>query len=115
MPVNIIEVDPAEHTEADKHALAEARKWLARIEEFFITPRSHQKQIGISEVGSDCRKCVARKLAQRPKSISGGWFPHIGTAVHDALERGFTERYPDEYKLENRLHVPSYKGLEFGG
>jgi hypothetical protein len=35
--------------------------------------------------------------------------------VHDALEKGFAERWPDEYNLENRLHVHSYKGLELGG
>jgi hypothetical protein len=49
------------------------------------------------------------------KKPEGSWFPFIGTAVHDALERGFGERWPDEYMLENRLHVHSYKGLELGG
>lgn len=113
MPVMIIEAEQL--NDADQKAIAEAELWLERIPELFITPRSYQKQIGISEVGGDCRKCVARKLAEKPKSVSGGWYPFIGTAVHDALEKGFADRWQDDYLLENRLHVHSYKGLELGG
>ena len=63
----------------------------------------------------DCRKCVARKLAQVYRKPDGAWYPFIGTAVHDALEKGFAERWPDEYNLENRLHVHEYKELKLGG
>jgi hypothetical protein len=113
MPVQIIDTDT--HDDADKVAIATAERWLSRIPELFITARSYQKQIGISEVGSDCRKCVARKLALKPKDVSGGWYPFIGTAVHDALERGFQSRWPDEYDLEERLFVHQYKDLTLGG
>jgi hypothetical protein len=101
--------------DADTLATEKANQWMARIEELFITERSKQIQIGISEVGMDCRKCVARKLAKVYRKPDGSWYPFIGTAVHDALERGFAERWPDEYNLENRLHVHSYKDLELGG
>jgi hypothetical protein len=100
---------------SDEVALAAADKWMARIPELFITDRSRQIQLGISEVGMDCRKCVAKKLALKPRVIDGAWYPFIGTAVHDQLEHGFTERWPDEYHLEGRLHVHSYKELELAG
>jgi len=116
MPVKILGVDPSDYTQLDQEAHDTATRWMRRIQELYITERSHQKIIGISEVGSDCRKCVARKLAEKPKDISGGWFPFVGTAVHQALEDGFAAKpWAADYMLENRLHVHSYKGLELGG
>lgn len=94
-------------TGSDATANDTANTWMSRIEDLFITERSKQTQIGISEVGMDCKKCVARKLAQVYRKPDGAWYPFIGTAVHDALEKGFAERWPDEYNLENRLHVHS--------
>jgi hypothetical protein len=101
--------------DADGNAVEAARRWMLRIPELFITERSKQIQIGISEVGMDCRKCVARKLALTPRLIDGSWYPFIGTAVHDQLENGFNERWPDEYKLEERLFVHEYKDLKLTG
>ena len=116
MPIKILGVDPSDYTQTDHEAHETAQRWMRRIQELYITERSHQKIIGISEVGSDCRKCVARKLAEKPKDVSGGWFPFMGTAVHQALEDGFAARdWAEDYMLENRLHVFSYKGLELGG
>lgn len=115
MPVQILGVAPSDYSDSDTRAHDSAQLWLRRIRDLFITERSKQQQIGISEVGSDCRKCVARKLALVYKKPEGSWYPFIGTAVHDALERGFAERWPDEYKLENRLDVHEYKDLKLGG
>jgi hypothetical protein len=115
MTIRILEVDKADYSPVDVDAYKTAEKWLNRIPELFITERSMQRQIGISEVGSDCRKCVARKLALVYKKPEGSWFPFIGTAVHDALEKGFASRWDDEYLLENKLHVHSYKDLELAG
>jgi len=100
---------------ADGNAVDTAQKWMNRIPELFITERSKQVQIGISEVGMDCRKCVARKLAEVHRIPDGSWYPFIGTAVHDALEKGFNERYPDDYKLEERLFVHDYKTMSLTG
>ena len=111
----LIKLIDSEESEIDAEAVKKAQQWMRRIEELFITERSKQIQIGISEVGMECRKCVARKLAKVYRKPEGSWYPFIGTAVHDALERGFAERWPDEYNLENRLHVHSYKDLELGG
>lgn len=115
MPIQILDVSKSEYQADDFKAIEIAEQWMLRIPQLFITERSKQTVIGISEVGMDCRKCVARKLAEKPRTPDGSWFPFIGTAVHDQLEQGFASRWPDEYHLENRLHVHSYKGLELGG
>jgi hypothetical protein len=112
MPIQIVKVD--EHNEVDKAAVETAERWLARIRDLFITERSLQQAIGISEIGSDCRKCVARKLAGRPKKPEGSWFPFVGTAVHASLEEGFA-RWPQDYHLEQRLQVFEYKSLKLAG
>lgn len=111
----IIKLIDGEAIKSDETALAAANTWMTRIPELFITERSKQLQLGISEVGMDCRKCVARKLALKPRIIDGAWYPFIGTAVHDQLEHGFADRWPDEYHLEEKLHVHEYKDLKLAG
>lgn len=100
---------------SDADAVKAAELWMNRIPKLFITERSRQIQIGISEVGMDCRKCVARKLALTPRVPDGAWYPYIGTAVHEQLELGFNEMFPDDYKLEERLFVHEYKDLKLTG
>lgn len=116
MPVKILDVAPSDYDEADQQAYDTAHLWLTRIRELFLTERSYQQSIGISEVGSDCRKCVARKLSGMPKKPEGSWYPFIGTSVHQALEDGFGGRaWKNEYMLEERLQVHEYKSLNLGG
>ncbi|UEJ82668.1 hypothetical protein Bra3105_17860 [Brachybacterium halotolerans subsp. kimchii] len=53
-------------------------------------PRSLQKIIGPSELGTDCTHCLAAKLAgwaEQERDIP--WLPFIGTAVHAELARIF--------------------------
>lgn len=57
-------------------------------------PRSQQKLIGPSEIGTSCVRCLARKLAGVEKLPPQGindvpWLPAIGTAVHTMLESFF--------------------------
>jgi hypothetical protein len=57
-------------------------------------PRSQQKLIGPSEIGTSCIRCLARKLAGVEKLPPQGiadvaWLPAIGTAVHAMLEQMF--------------------------
>lgn len=57
-------------------------------------PRSQQKLIGPSEIGTSCVRCLARKLAGVEKIPPQGvadvaWLPAIGTAVHAMLEEFF--------------------------
>jgi hypothetical protein len=112
--IKIVDGGPVENI-LDVNAVATAQRWIDRIPELFVTERSKQIQIGISEVGMDCRKCVARKLALTPRLVDGAWYPFIGTAVHDALENGFATNFPDDYRLEERLFVHEYKNLKLTG
>lgn len=52
-------------------------------------PRSQQKRIGPSELGTACLRCLARKLAGVPEASEAAWLPWIGTAVHAQLEETF--------------------------
>lgn len=113
MPIQILDVDKSEYQADDLKAVDAAERWMLRIPQLFITDRSRQTVIGISEVGMDCRKCVARKLAEKPRTPDGSWFPFIGTAVHAQLEEGFV-RF-DDYILEERLFVHEYKSLKLAG
>lgn len=113
MPIQILDVDKSEYQADDLKAVDAAERWMLRIPQLFITDRSRQTVIGISEVGMDCRKCVARKLAEKPRTPDGSWFPFIGTAVHAQLEEGFV-RF-DDYILEEKLFVHEYKSLKLAG
>lgn len=113
MPIQILEVEQSEYQADDYKAIETAENWMIRIPQLFITERSRQTVIGISEVGMDCRKCVARKLAEKPRTPDGSWFPFIGTAVHAQLEEGFARW--DDYILEEKLFVHEYKNLKLAG
>jgi hypothetical protein len=81
-------------------------------------PRSQQKLIGPSEIGTPCLRCLARKLAGVEKLPLRGvedvaWLPAIGTAVHGMLESFFEadnairESYgePKRWLVEERLDI----------
>lgn len=54
-------------------------------------PRSQQTRIGPSEIGIDCDRRIAHKLAGTPPVNDRGapWLPTIGTAVHAWLQDAF--------------------------
>lgn len=52
-------------------------------------PRSLQKTIGPSELGTTCVHCLAAKLAGWEKHENPAWLPYIGTCVHEHMERLF--------------------------
>jgi len=53
-------------------------------------PRSLQKRIGPSEIGTPCDHCLAAKLAGWEQTEQGvPWLPTVGTAVHAYLEEAF--------------------------
>lgn len=55
-------------------------------------PRSLQKKIGPSEIGTACDHCLAAKLAGWPQTERGiAWLPTIGTAVHAWAEEAMNE------------------------
>jgi hypothetical protein len=77
-------------------------------------PRSQQTRIGPSEIGTDCVRCLARKLAGIPKIKAEGvadvpWLPFLGTGMHSMLEdffRAENERLGTErWLVEERLTI----------
>lgn len=105
-----------------KQGLAEIRSVI----EHSIThqPRSLQKRIGPSEIGTPCDHCLAAKLAGWEQTERGvAWLPTIGTAVHEHLEHVFTMRnvaLADEgkrlrYLMEQKTMVGHIGGQQIWG
>lgn len=83
-------------------------------------PRSLQKRLGPSEIGSPCPRQLAMKLAGVPgiNQVADPWFPIVGSAVHEWLAR-MAEWYNDVYLgrahnprfiVENRVQVKDREG-----
>lgn len=67
-------------------------------------PRSLQKTIGPSELGTDCDHCLAAKLMgweQQERGIP--WAPTVGTAVHALFEQFFTQHEQQQNQLLKRF------------
>lgn len=91
-------------------------------------PRSRQKLIGPSEIGTDCVRCLARKLAGIAKNpvtevADAPWLPYIGTCVHAGLEEVFekdnakrvAEKKPARWEVEKRLYIGQIGDIEIHG
>lgn len=82
---------------ADLAAIEHIHRLHAEVMSTMDTERSRKTTIGISEIGSECRKCVARKLSGLyPKRQEGGagWRAQVGTMGHAYLEQHILEKYP---------------------
>lgn len=89
---------------------------ISAIESFSITDRGRQVEIGVSEIGMACQRCVLRKLAGLEKEqLTGSWRAQVGTYVHAGLADEFSSRYPGVAMIEESLHVHSYKSLDLKG
>lgn len=90
-------------------------------------PRSLQKRIGPSEIGTPCDHCLAAKLAGWEENESGiPWASTVGTAIHELLERFFMEarhreiqafeqEKPYRYFTEESVKVGTIGGQEIWG
>lgn len=70
-------------------------------------PRSLQRRLGPSEVGTPCTRQLAYKVAQHPPvNHDGGdpWPSFVGTATHAELEQVFSGT-PEEWLTEQRVVV----------
>lgn len=91
---------------------------LTQIESFSITERGLQKEIGVSEIGMTCQRCVIRKLAGVEKEQQiGSWRAQLGTYVHAGLADEFEKRYSADGRaiIESSLQVHQYKSLNLRG
>lgn len=91
---------------------------LSLIESFSITDRGRQVEIGVSEIGMACQRCVLRKLAGLEKEqLTGSWRAQLGTYVHAGLADEFESRFGASGKalIEQSLKVHEYKSLHLKG
>jgi hypothetical protein len=104
-----------------KHTAHELRTIIeAAIEH---QPRSLQLAIGPSELGNECERCLAHKLAGTPESRDAAWLPFIGTAVHEQLEQIILAHentraslgMPGRFLTENRVTVGQVGGVAITG
>lgn len=102
----------------------EAKKSILRVIEDAITnhPRSLQKSIGPSEIGTECDHCLAAKLAGWDQVRDGSpWLPTVGTAVHTWLEECAFRRVMldafnrPRYLMERKVAVGMIGGVEITG
>ena len=94
------------------------RSLLDAIESFSVTDRGRQTQIGVSEVGMLCQRCVIRKLANLSKTLEvGSWRAQLGTYVHAGLADEFESRWQESGKVivEQSLTVHTYKDFVLRG
>jgi hypothetical protein len=102
----VVMIAEQDRTPADLTAIAHMHTLHAEVMRTMDTERSRKTTIGISEIGGDCRKCVARKLSGLyPKRQEGGagWRAQVGTMGHDYLEHHFLRRFPwmfEQYEQE---------------
>lgn len=87
-------------------------------------PRSQQKVIGPSEIGTPCSHCLAAKLAGWEESEQHiPWIPFIGTAVHAELagifetanEQSVKSGGARRWKVEQRVYVGMIGNLSITG
>lgn len=83
-------------------------------------PRSQQKRIGPSEMGTPCDRCLIHKLAGTPEvEQHAGWLPFIGTAVHEQLESIFMAANRDHeharYLVETTVNVGTVGAQDITG
>lgn len=77
-------------TPEDRLALATVHSIQADLEQSMHTERNKKQTIGISEIGTDCMRCLARKVALlTPKVELVSWRAHVGTMMHAYLEDYF--------------------------
>ena len=83
-------------------------------------PRSLQRELGPSEIGTDCPHCLAAKLAGWEQLPTPGWLPFIGTCVHEHFERLFSRlshqpEYLNRWRSELAVDVAPLYGIDGSG
>lgn len=88
------------------------------IEGFTLGGRSLQVEIGVSEIGMSCQRCVARKMAEYEKSAKVSSFrTTVGRYFHEGVATELERKYEGTGALviEQKLHVHTYKGWVLRG
>lgn len=85
-------------------------------------PRSKQRWIGPSEIGTACPRALLHKLNgdEEPPRAYVPWLPTVGTAVHawlaDVMSHAIGQTLPEpRYLIEQRVNVGQLNGLDVSG
>lgn len=101
-----------DYSPADEAAVRQIYSLHNDVRETMNTERSKQQTIGISEIGMDCRKCVARKLSGLYVKVADpSWKAQVGTFIHAGLEDHFGTKYYDrngKYPKMSAEHEPDF-------
>lgn len=92
-PVILLE---GERTAADKIAERMVYAMHQEVADTMNTARSAQRDIGLSEYGTACMKCLARKLSLLYHVNDPSWKAQVGTFVHEGLEAHLRTRYQSD-------------------
>lgn len=72
-------------------------------------PRTLQKKIGPSEIGTECDRCLTLKLGGAEEERDVAWLTWVGSAVHAYLENTFEVKNTQlgwrRFLIEERVHV----------
>ena len=123
MSVDTLDAGTAAHFTGEDPALVPTQLRTIIEAAMVNAPRSLQKRIGPSELGIECGRCLAHKLAGTPERPEAAWLPQIGTAVHEWLEGVFLRHeltranlgMPGRYLPENRITVGVINGMDISG
>jgi hypothetical protein len=92
----VILFDTKQATPADQLAIDMVYSLYRDIQDTMKTERNAQQEIGLSEFGMECDKCVARMMsglyAKIPENDTG-WKAQVGTFGHAGLEDHFAQKY----------------------
>lgn len=82
-------------------------------------PRSLQKRIGPSEIGTECTRCLILKLAGVEEIRDVAWLTWVGSAVHAYLEDTFAAKNESlgfqRFLIEERVHVGNVNDVPITG
>jgi hypothetical protein len=90
---------------ADPRLLADELRYLIMLYGT-MSPRSQQRTIGPSQVGTPCTRKLAYMVTEADPSFgighssSGSWRMSVGTAIHTYLAQAFIELNADTYERE---------------
>lgn len=80
-------------TPADKIAELMVYAMHREIVDTMNTARSAQRELGLSEYGTPCLKCLARRLSMLYNFDDPSWKAQVGTFVHAGIEEHLRRRY----------------------
>jgi len=120
---------PRERSAADEWAIKQVYWLYEQVHATMDTERSRQQEIGLSEYGSDCRRCVARKISRLFVKITNpSWKAQVGTFIHAGLEEHFVSNFISKQAegaiatndrpllhAERKVQIMEYKGLVLKG